>query len=436
VAVSAETHSSGALREGSLTIDLIQRHAGGGTRRIAESAGLTIVDGEGSYLIDDRGQRYLDFVTGYGVAALGHRHPHWVKAVTEQAEILSTSPFFNPQLAAYLGKLAEVLPAGLDRIALFSGGAEAVETAVRLVQLASGRAGILTFDRAFHGKTVGARFAGGAHAAERQRLGVSWIRNAEFPVCSDHSAVDYATCRESASLLWEQLAARDDLNDVGAVIVEPLLGTAGNLPPKGRFLPELRRFCNERGWLLVFDESLTGFGRTGRTFASELFGVWPDVVVMGKAMGAGIPVSGVAAASALWEMAGLNRPSSTSSSYGGNPLACAAGLAVLDVLDGPCFLNDVQRVGRILSEGLSRLAISSPRLASPRGAGMMLGFDLMDPRSGGPAGDASRAETLRRCHQLGLVMAADVSRVRLNPPLTLSEQEAHQFLNILEDVLT
>lgn len=425
----------GAVQEGSLAADLIRRHAGGGVRRIAESASLTIMDGDGSYLIDERGTRYLDFVTGYGVAALGHRHPRWVSAVTEQLEILCTSPFHNPQLAAYLGKLADVLPPGLDRTALFSGGAEAVETALRLVQLASGRPGILAFDHAFHGKTAGVRFAGGAHAPERQRLGISWLRTAEFPACTDHSALDYETCSESPTLLWDQLAQRGDLHDVGAVLVEPVLGTAGNIPPKGGFLPELREVCDERGWLLVFDESQTGFGRTGHKFAYQLFDVRPDVIVMGKAMGAGFPLSGVAATEELWTTAGLDRPSSTSSSYGGNPLACAAGLAVLDVLDEPRFLGNVRTIGQILSRGLDRLALRSPCVSRTRGAGLMLGFELLNPDTGGPADVEARAKILRRCHERGLLIAADVPRVRLIPPLTLSQQEAQQFLDILEEVL-
>jgi 4-aminobutyrate aminotransferase-like enzyme len=397
---------------------------------------VTIVDGVGSYLIDDHGKRYLDFVTGYGVAALGHKHPHWVKAVAGQAESLCTSPFHNPLLASYLSQLADVLPNGLGRTALFSGGAEAVETALRLVQRASRLPGVLTFDHAFHGKTTGVRFAGGAYADEGQSLGVSWLRTSGFPACKDHSATEYATCCESATQLWEQLRGRDDLDDVGAVLVEPMLGTAGNIPPMRPFLSELRRLCDERGWILVFDESQTGFGRMGAMFASEFFDVRPDVLVMGKAMGAGFPLSGVAATDGLWASAGLDRLSSTSTSYGGNPLACAAGLAVLDVLNDPAFLFNVRDVGRVLSVGLDRIARHSPYLKRPRGVGLMLGFDLEDPETGGPASDRIRTRIMRHCSERGLLIGVDVPRVRLSPPLTLSHDEADQFLEILEEALT
>jgi len=425
-----------APREGSWSIDLIHRHAGGGLRRIAESAGVTIVDGNGSYLIDNQGRRYLDFVTGYGVAALGHGHPRWVSAVTEQARRLCTSPFHNPQLATYLSKLAEVLPAGVNQTALFSGGAEAAEAAVRLAQLASGRTGVLAFSSAFHGKTAGVRFAGGAHAMERSRLGLTWLRHAEFPACLNHTALDYEMCEESAAPLWDQIADRNDLADVGAVIVEPVLGTAGNIPPRRHFLSELRRVCDAHSWLLVVDESLTGFGRTGCNFASCFFEVTPDIMVLGKAMGAGFPLSGVAASRELWRAASLDLPSATSSSYGGNPLACAAGLAVLDVLTEPLFLEDLHLTGRVLSEGLTNLAAESPYVRWPRGVGLMLGFDLVDPETGHLASDTLCARVFERCRDRGVLVAANVPRVRLNPPLTLSVEEARRALAVLGEVLT
>jgi 4-aminobutyrate aminotransferase-like enzyme len=420
---------------GSMSIDLIRRHAGGGLRRIAESADITIVDGLGAHLIDAQGRMYLDLVTGYGVAALGHRHPRWVTAVTEQAQGISTSPFHNPQLATYLSQLSGIVPEGLTHTALFSGGAEAVEVAVRLAQLATGRSGILSFGSAFHGKTAGARFAGGAHEIERSRVGLEWFRCAEFPACTSHQAHNYAMCDESATLLWDDIVRREDLADIGVVIVEPVLGTAGNIPPRRRFLSELRAFCDSRGWLLIFDESLTGFGRTGYGFASQLFDVVPDILVMGKAMGAGFPLSGVAASRELWAAGLLDRASATSTSYGGNPLACAAGIAVLDVLMEPSFLEHTRRTARVLSEGLVKLATESPYVRWPRGVGLMLGFDLVDPDSGDLADGALCTRIFEGCREGGLLIAADVPRVRLNPPLTLTEQEAQQALAVLGEVL-
>ncbi len=410
--------------------------AAGEVRRIAAMADVVIVEGQGSYLIDDRQRRYLDFICGYGVAALGHGNPRWVEAITRQAGRLCVVPFHNPARAAYLERLAEALPAGLDRIALFSGGAEAVEAAVRLAQRATGRRRVLAFESAFHGKTAGVRFAGGREAEERAELGLGWLRHADFPACRLHSASGYEACEESPGALWEQFARRRDLTDVGCVLVEPLLGTAGNIPPQRRFLSDLRAACDERGWLLVFDESQTGFGRTGEMFASDLFGVVPDIMVTCKGMGGGFPLSGVAASPDLWAAASLDGPSSTSTSFGGNPLACAAGTAVLDVLAEPLFLDEMRRVALLLGQGLDQLADASPYVSWSRGAGMMLGFDLVDPRTGGLADQGLCGRIFRGCRDRGLLLAADVPRVRLSPPLTLSEEEARQALAILSEVLT
>ena len=379
-------------------------YAGGEVRRIATVAEVTIIEGQGSYLIDNRQRRYLDFVSGYGVSALGHANPHWLEAVTRQVGRLCVSPFHNPVRASYLERLAEILPPELGRTSLFSGGAEAVEAAVRLAQQATGRDGVLAFRSAFHGKTAGVRFAGGAEG-KRTGLAPSWLHHAKFPACRSHSASRYEVCEESPGLSWARLGERPDLAEVGCVLVEPVLGTAGNIPPQRRFLSELRAVCDDRGWLLIFDESQTGFGRTGRMFASDLFGVVPDIMVTCKGMGGGFPLSGVAASPDLWSAGSLDRPSATSTSFGGNPLACAAGTAVLDVLTQPSFLGDMRRVALLLAEGLDELAATSPYVSWSRGVGMMLGFDLVDPQTGDQADPSFCGQVFRRCRDRGLLLA-------------------------------
>lgn len=421
---------------GERLIELIHRFAGGGLRRIAESADLTIVRGDGSYLVDSDGRRYLDAVTAYGVAAIGHAHPAWVSAVHEQAARLAASPFHTPQLGAYLEALASTLPPLLHRVALFSGGAEAVEVAVRVAQRATGRPGVLSFTTAFHGKTGGVRCTGGSNDGERIALSVRPHPHVAFPACERHTATTYSGCDESSAALCADLLARADLEDVGAVIVEPVLGTAGNIPPVPDLLAELRRLCDQRGWLLIADESITGFGRSGFMFAFERFGTTPDVVVLGKAIGGGFPLSAVATSAALWRESGMDQPSTTSSSYGGNPLACAVGLAVLEIVSDPAFLPNVSHVGQQLAIGLDQLAESTSAIARPRGVGVMLGFDLVDPTTGDLAAPTRCAQVFRACRDRGLLLPIDVPRVRINPPLTLSPREADRLLSVLHEVLT
>jgi 4-aminobutyrate aminotransferase-like enzyme len=390
----------------------------------------------GSYLIDSDGRRYLDATAAYGVAAIGHAHPMWVSAVQDQVARLAASPFHTPQLGAYLEALAAILPGNLQRIALFSGGSEAVEVAVRIAQRATGRPDVLSFTTAFHGKSAGVRYTGGANGEERFALSVRRYPHVTFPACERHSATAYPYCDESAAPACAELTARADLDDVGAVIVEPVLGTAGNIPPMPDLLSELRQLCNRRGWLLIADESITGFGRTGTLFACQRFGTMPDIVVLGKAVGGGYPLSAVAASADLWRESGMDRPSTTSSSYGANPLACAAGLAALEIITGTRFLTNVRHVAAYLAAGVDQLARATSAIARPRGIGMMLGFDLVDQSTGSLASPTRCVEVFRSCRNRGLLLPVDVPRVRINPPLTLSLTEAGDLLNVLHEVLT
>ena len=182
------------------------------------------------------------------------------------------------------------------------------------------------------------RFSGGRFPEERVSLGVDWVHSLPYPRCERHDALSYPTCEEDgAAALAELDRVAAELDGVAAVIVEPVLGTAGNRPPQRHFLAGLRALCDARGWLLIVDEFITGFGRLGRNFAVDWFDVRPDILVLGKAIGGGYPLSGVAASGALWDASLFAQPSATSSSYGANPLACVAGTAVLDLVTAPGF---------------------------------------------------------------------------------------------------
>ncbi|HEX4578978.1 MAG TPA: aspartate aminotransferase family protein [Candidatus Dormibacteraeota bacterium] len=414
----------------------VVRLGGGGPRRIAESAGLVITHGDGPYLVTDSGGRLLDFATAMGVAAIGHANPVWSRAIAQQAQRLAACVLHTPEHAAYLERLAAVLPGGVDRVALYSGGAEAVEVAVRLAQSISGKRDLISFSSGFHGKTTGVRFSGGRFPAERMTLGVDWVHSLPYPLCETHDATSYGACDEDGAAALAGLERRAaELDGVAAVIVEPVLGTAGNRPPQRRFLIGLRELCDRQGWLLIVDESITGFGRLSRNFAVEWFGVRPDILVLGKAIGGGYPLSGVAAPRELWDRSLFAERSATSSSYGANPLACAAGIAVLDVIGSPGFLERVDRVGARLAAGLAELQAGSPYVNANRGVGMMLGFDLVDPDSGALAGPDLCLRLFRRCLDEGILIVGDVPEVRLNPPLVLTEAQADDAIAALRRAL-
>lgn len=401
---------------------------------MARAAEVVIERGEGTYVYGN-GTRLLDAVSGYGVASLGHSHPHWVEAVTAQAGRLAVTSLYTEELGKYLSALANVLPASLGAIALSSTGAEAVEMAIRLAQTERGRPDILSFHDGFHGKTAAVRYTRDPATTEAATLAPCWMRSAPFPACRRHDAIDYNRCEESVEEEIAVLAAREDLGEVGAVLVEPVLGTAGNIPPKRGFLAALRGLCEERDWLLIYDESITGFGRTGELFAFETFGVAPDVLVLSKGLGGGFPLSAVCAAATLWEGSALSAPSATSSSYGGNPIACAAGIATLEIVTGPGFIEGIRETSARAARRLRRLARSSPRVARARGIGLMLGFDLIDPETGNLAAAAACEDAFRACRDHGALVAANVPRVRLSPPLTVSAAEIDFLFDVLEEVL-
>jgi 4-aminobutyrate aminotransferase-like enzyme len=422
-------------RPSQLVRERIARVSGGAGRRIATSADIVADYGRGSYVYDTDGAAYLDVISGYGVAALGHCHPRWVEAVTKQASRLAVTPLYTSGLADYLTALSGVLPDGLAQVALFTTGAEAVEAALRLTQTSSTRPDVLAFQDGFHGKTVGVRYAGDSTSSEALALRPAWMKTAAFPICEHHDAADYHLCEESASATIEQIASRGDLQNVGTVLVEPILGTAGNLPPKKPFLAGLRALCDERGWLLAFDESITGFGRTGHLFACEYFGVLPDVVILGKGLGGGFPLSAVCASPALWGDSAYRAPSGTSSTHGGNPLACAAGLATLEILAEEDFLARVSDTADHAAGRLRDLARESELVSSPRGVGLMLGFDLIDPDSGTLATPEVCASIFRGCRDRGVLALTDVPRVRLSPPLTVTSAEIDRLFDVLGEVL-
>jgi 4-aminobutyrate aminotransferase-like enzyme len=416
--------------------DTVRRLGGGGPRRIAESADVVITHGEGPYLVTESGGRLLDFATAMGVAAIGHGNRVWTEAIAAQAQRLAACVLHTPEHATYLERLATVLPAGVDRVALYSGGAEAVEVAVRLAQSISGRRDLISFSSGFHGKTTGVRFSGGRFPDERAALGVDWVHSLPYPRCEAHDALSYGACEEDGAEALAALAKRAaELDGVAAIIVEPVLGTAGNRPPQRRFLAGLRELCDRQGWMLIVDESITGFGRLGRNFAVDWFGVRPDILVLGKAIGGGYPLSGVAAPRELWDRSLFAERSATSSSYGANPLACAAGTAVLDVVTSPGFLEHVDRVGGRLARGLAELQAESPYVRANRGVGMMLGFDLVDPATGGLADPGLCLRLFRRCLDEGILIVGDVPEVRLNPPLVLTEDEADDAIAALRRAL-
>lgn len=363
---------------------------------------LQIVRGEGAILYDAEGNRYIDCVGGQGAANLGHCHPAVTAALREQMETLISCPelFHNPVRARYQAELCRV--ANMPRVYLCSSGAEAIEGALKIARLVTGRTGIVATMRGFHGRTMGA-------------LSTTWEKNYRQPfepLIAGVRHVPYNNVEKLREVLDESVAA---------VILEPVQGEGGVHPAADGYLAAVRELCDANGSLLILDEIQTGFGRTGYLFAHQRDNVQPDLLCLSKSIGGGIPMGAVL----MGERIGTLPPASHGSTFGGNPLACAAGLAVLDVLENTDLVDRVRSLGEsVISYLQSHLPSSAVR--EVRGRGLMIGIELR----------SKVAPVLKALQARGvLALPAGPSVLRLLPPLVIEEDDLWQAVRIIEEVL-
>jgi 4-aminobutyrate aminotransferase-like enzyme len=347
-----------------------------GLQTIALLSELAIERGRGATLIDVDGNVYLDLNAGVSVASLGHAHPGYVAALTAQLGRVSVGSFTSRPRAALVRLIADLSPGALKRVQFFSGGAEAVEAAIRLARSYTTRTDIIGFTGAFHGKTAGVL----------PLSDVAW-KEAVGPLPAGYHLAPFPDPTRFAGSAQDCLAASIDglrhvvLEHAGgrpaAIIVEPIQGTAGNIVPPPGFMRRVLEVARESGALLIADEMITGFGRTGLMFGCTHDDVTPDIMTMGKGMASGFPVSAVLSTDAIVAAEPFSLPSASSSSYGGNPLASAAALVTIRTILDDNLVENSARVGRVLLDGLVELAKRHPSIANVRGQGLLIGFDLV-----------------------------------------------------------
>ncbi|HEY2405069.1 MAG TPA: aspartate aminotransferase family protein [Polyangiaceae bacterium] len=408
-----------------------------GTQAIWEYAGIAIDSGLGSELTDVDGNRYLDLVAGISVAALGYAHPRYVAELSQQLARVHVGSFTTSVRRQAFASLRRLLPATLDKVQLFSGGSEAVESALRLARAHTGKFEVLSFWGGFHGKTSGALAQMGSD-----------FKHGLGPLSPGAALTPYADCARcpfklkhpSCGLLCVDFAReklkRETTLRLAAVLVEPMQGTAGNVIPPPDWLPAIAEVAREHGALLIADEMITGFGRTGRPFGSDYSAVTPDIMTLGKGMGGGYPVTAVATRGEIASAEPWSKPSFSSSSYGGNPLAAAAIVASLGILADEGLIERSRRVGARLKAGLLQLAERHPVVQNVRGEGLFLGFDLIDLATKEPWQTAACRRLFDAALRRGLITMAYAPRVRINPPLVLSELEADEAIGLLDEALT
>lgn len=412
-----------------------RKHAIPGLQSIVELAGLEFVEGRGSHLFTRTGESYLDLYNGVGVCNIGHSHPRFVATMSAQVSRLVAGTFYNEARSRYLGNLADVLPAGLDRVQMYSTGSEAVEAALRFVRATTGRHDLVSCQGGFHGKTLGAL---SLHGGPRRRgwgplLGsITHIPYAACEGCRARAGASSCTCTSSARGILD--ASCD--GPPAAIVVEPVQGTAGNIVPPREFLVALRGLADELGALLVFDEVITGFGRTGAMTASETFDVVPDVMLLGKAMGSGVPVSALAIGRHLAERDNaFFAPSTGSSTFGGNPLAAAAALVTLEVIKDEELLARGRAAGVLFGEAMSDWCSTVPVVDRIHRAGLMIGLELVDPGTGQPLDGAACTSIFRQLLDRGVLAMAYGPQIRLYPSLAIDDDEVEQAVSTLRQVL-
>ncbi|MFF2542434.1 aspartate aminotransferase family protein [Kitasatospora sp. NPDC058063] len=407
---------------------------------LKQATPVVAVRGEGLHLYDAAGRSYLDFTSGVGVTSTGHCHPKVVEAVREQTGRLIHGQYttvLHDQLLTLTERLGEVLPPGLDSLFYATAGTEAVEAALRLARHATGRQNVIVFEGSFHGRTMGA--ASLTTAGTRFRAGIGplmpGVAVAPFPAAFRLGLSEDEAVAHALRGLDEVLATVSAPAETAAVFVEPVLGEGGYVPAPPGFLAGLRERADRHGFLLVVDEVQTGFGRTGRFWAHEHesvhpggAGVRPDVLITAKGLASGFPLSAIAAPT---ELMGRAWPGSQGGTYGGNPVACAAALATLDVLREERLVENAAEQGVRLLAGLRAVAAGTPGIADVRGLGLMAASEFCRPDGTPDPEAARRAQQAAAEHGLLLLLCGiHLNVVRMIPALVVTAEQIDEGLEL------
>ncbi|HPC27296.1 MAG TPA: aspartate aminotransferase family protein [Candidatus Methanomethylicus sp.] len=361
---------------------------------------VTLVRGSGAKVWDSAGKEYIDCSCGYGVALLGHCNPRVVEAIKRQTEKLLTchGSFYNDAREECLSKLSKIKPDGTDKVFISNTGAETVETAIKLCRKYTNKRGIVAMVNGYHGKTMGA-------------LSLTWApkyREPFMPLLGDVKFAPYGKA--------EKLETAIDEN-TGAVFVEPVQGEGGiNVPPP-EYLKRVREICDDKGLVMVLDEVQSGFGRTGKLWAHQHFGVKPDILCSSKALGGGMPIGATFARADIMDSLKRGEHSNT---FGGNPLACAACSGAIDALLEDGLVENAAKIGGLIKRGFSEL--NSNMIREVRGMGLMIGIDMRFEIMG---------IILEALNNGVIVLEAGKTVVRLLPPLTINEHEAERVVQVV-----
>ncbi|HYK83597.1 MAG TPA: acetyl ornithine aminotransferase family protein [Gemmatimonadales bacterium] len=402
---------------------------------------LVIARGERAMVEDVDGNRYLDFMAGIAVASTGYGHPQVVRAIQEAAARflhICGSDFYFESFATLCERLATIAPGpSKKRVFLTNSGTEAVEGAIKLARQSTGRAALVAFTGAFHGRTMGGLSLTASKAIQRAGFAPFLPEVYHVPYgyryrCDFCRGEPGCTMRCVSSIEDDLFAKRLDPATVAAIFVEPIQGEGGYVVPPPGYLTALRELCDRHGILLVCDEVQSGIGRSGKMFACEYDGIEPDVLLSAKGLGSGMPIGAIIAKESIMKWS----PGAHGSTFGGNPVCCAAALATLDVVQHE-LLPNVPRLGARLLAGVERLQHKYAAIGDVRGRGLMIGVEFVRDRATREPAPAVPRALVERAFQRGLLLlGAGKSALRLAPPLVVNEHDVDTALAILDDCLS
>ncbi len=399
--------------------------------------------GRGSEVWDVDGNRYIDLNAGIAVTSTGHSHPAVVKAIKDQAEKflhMSGTDFYFPAMVELGEKINSLRPMKEESYVFFNNsGTEAVETAIKLARHATGRNQFIGFYGGFHGRTMGSLSFTASKAKYRKGFAPTMPGVTHIPYCDPYRPIlatkpgqDYgdAVIDYLENVVFDQLVAP---TDVAGILIEPIQGEGGYVVPTDRFLPRLREICNKYGILLIADEVQSGVGRTGKWWAIEHWNVEPDIMTTAKGIASGLPLGGIIARKSVMTW----KPGQHGSTFGGNPLACAASLATIDVIEREGLLEHATELGNYIQGALNEMQALHPTIGEVRGKGLMIGVEfVLDKQTKEIAHDHAE-NIMAKCFEKGLLtLTAGKSSMRLSPALNITRELIDESLEIFEAAIT
>ncbi len=404
---------------------------------LTRAYGLVALRGEGMMVEDPDGNQFLDFTAGVAVCTTGHCHPKVVRAIQDQCERLMhmiSGDFFGGPIVEISERLAGMLP-GENRVFLSNSGTEAVEAAIKLARYATRRPRFIAFIGAFHGRTMGALSLTNSKVTQREGFAplLSEVTHVPFPnpyrpLWGDGSDIG-TRCVDWIETLFKTTVPA---SEVAAIVVEPIQGEGGYLIPPPDFLPALRALCDEHGILLILDEVQSGMGRTGRMWACDHTGVVPDILCVAKGLASGLPIGATIAHTKLMNWP----PGSHGNTFGGNPVACAAAVATLEVMEEEGLIANAARQGEMLLNRLHDVAGEHPNVGQIRGLGLMVAVEFVKDRKTKEPHPALRDRLVQGCFERGLLtLPAGPSALRFSPPLIVGDSDIEAAVGIFGEVV-